>query len=84
MLSAGERSRLQFAIQMAVTRRRAQDLPTLLVVDDLPGWLDDAGYRSVMEQLADPALPFQTLVLTRGSSGAASPESWACVEIPVL
>jgi hypothetical protein len=81
MMSAGEQSLLQFATQLAVTRRLAQDLPTLLVVDDLPGVFDSRLRGLVLDQLADPTLPFQTLVLTHDDPGLTALDGWTRVEL---
>ncbi len=81
MLSAGEQSLLRFLIELAVTRRRAQDLPTLLVVDDLPGVFDTRLCGLVLGQLADPDLPFQTLVLAREDPGPEVLDGWTRVEL---
>jgi hypothetical protein len=81
MLSAGEQSRVMLDVVLTVVRRRAQDLPTLLVVDDLPGMLSADAYHQVLDQLVDPYLPFQTLVLTREDPALSLRDGWARVHL---
>ena len=81
MLSAAEQSRVMLDVVLTIVRRRAQDLPTLLVVDDLPGMLDGDSYHHVLDQLVDPSLPFQTLVLTREDPKLTLRDGWARVQL---
>ena len=63
MLSTTEQLRLGLELAIAIASQRARDQPTLFIVDDLGFVFDETWTRYVYELLAQPALPFQVVLL---------------------